>query len=128
VNGEWLAVIPHLDAVSRFTLIKRAELYARQFLLAARAGQVFTDLWLLGMILMQLNVSKVARLVTSPTLITQYEQDMFATNQAKPVYNLLRSRKAYYYFTSADGAEYHDAPMAPQTRNQVVFDWLDETL
>jgi hypothetical protein len=28
----------------------------------------------------------------------------------------------------AEGAEYHDAPMAPQTRNQVVFDWLDGIL
>lgn len=30
--------------------------------------------------------------------------------------------------TPGCGAEYHDAPMAPQTRNQVVFDWLDQTL
>ncbi|HTZ28358.1 MAG TPA: alpha/beta hydrolase [Streptosporangiaceae bacterium] len=128
VNAEWQGVIPHLDPVSRFTLMKRAELYARQFLLAGRSGQVFTNLWLLGQILMRLNVTKVAPLVTSPTLITQYELDSFATNQARPVYSLLRSPKAYHYFTSAHGAEYHDAPMAPQTRNQVVFDWLDDTL
>jgi Esterase FrsA-like len=128
VNGEWQAVIPHLDAVSRFTLMKRAELYARQFLLAGRAGRVFTDLWLLGMIQMALNVSKVAPLVTSPTLVTGYQDDQFVPGQARSVYKLLRSRKAYHYFTSADGAEYHDAPMAPQTRNQVVFDWLDGIL
>jgi dienelactone hydrolase len=128
VNAEWRASIPHLDAMDRFTLMKRAELYARQFLLAGRAGRVFTDLWLLGMILMRLNVSKVAPLVTSPTLITEYEQDNFGTGQAKPVYKLLRSPKAYHYFTSAHGTEYHDAPMAPQTRNQVVFDWLDSIL
>lgn len=128
VNGEWQAVIPHLDAVSRFTLMKRAELYARQFLLAGRAGQVFANLWLLGTIQMALNVSKVAPLVTSPTLVTGYGGDQFVPGQAPSVYKLLRSHKAYHYFTSADGAEYHDAPMAPQTRNQVVFDWLDETL
>ena len=128
VNGEWQAVIPHLDAVSRFMLMKRAELYARQFLLAGRAGRVFADLWLLGMIQMALNVSKVARLVTSPVLVTGYEGDQFVPGQARSVYKLLRGRKAYQYFTSADGAEYHDAPMAPQTRNQVVFDWLDGIL
>jgi hypothetical protein len=42
VNAEWRAGIPHLDAVDRFTLMKRVELYARQFLLAGRAGRVFT--------------------------------------------------------------------------------------
>lgn len=125
VNAEWRASIPHLDPVDRFTLTKRAELYARQFLLAGRAGRVFADLWLLGMIQMRLNVTKVASHVTSPTLITGYDQDQFVPGQASKVYPLLRSPKAYHYFTSAHGAEYHDAPMAPQTRNQVVFDWLD---
>jgi hypothetical protein len=41
------------------------------------------------------------------------------------VYPLLRSRKKFHYFSDVHGAQYHDAPMAPQTRNQVVFDWLD---
>jgi hypothetical protein len=30
--------------------------------------------------------------------------------------------------TAAEWAEYHDAPMAPQRRNQVIFDWLDGIL
>jgi hypothetical protein len=128
VNAEWRAVIPHLDAMDRFTLIKRAELYARQFLLQGRAGSVFTNLWLLGMIQMALNVTKYVPRVTSPTLVNGYEQDQFVPGQAKQAYALLRSPKAYHYFTSAHGAEYHDAPMAPQTRNQVVFDWLDSIL
>jgi dienelactone hydrolase len=128
VNAEWRTVIPQLDAMERFTLMKRAELYARQFLLAGRAGRVFTDLWLLGTIQMRLNVTRVASRVTSPTLVTGYEQDQFYPGQGSQVYALLRSPKAYHYFTSAHGAEYHDAPMAPQTRNQVVFDWLDGVL
>ena len=89
---------------------------------------MFANLWLLGTIQMALNVSRVAPLVTSPTLVTGYGGDQFVPGQAPSVYKLLRSHKAYHYFTSADGADYHDAPMAPQTRNQVVFDWLDETL
>ena len=31
-------------------------------------------------------------------------------------------------FTAADGAELHDGPVAPQRRNEVVFDWLDDVL
>lgn len=128
VNAEWKAIIPHLDPVARFTLMKRAELYARQFLLAARAGRVLTDLWGLGMIQMDLNVRTVAHLVTSPALITQYKQDQFVPGQGHEVYALLRHRRAYHDFTSAHGTEYHDAPMSPQTRNQVVFDWLDSVV
>ena len=50
------------------------------------------------------------------------------TGQARKVYDLLRCPRQFHYFTSAHGAEYHDAPMAPQTRNQVVFDWLNGVL
>jgi len=32
------------------------------------------------------------------------------------------------YFTAAESAQYHCAPMAPHTRNQVVFDWPDRIL
>jgi hypothetical protein len=39
----------------------------------------------------------------------------------------LRSRKQFYQFTEAKGAQYRCAPM-PQTRNQVVCDWLDGIL
>jgi hypothetical protein len=77
---------------------------------------------------MQLNVYQVAGRVTSPTLVTAYQQDQLAKGQSFKVYPLLRCPKAFHYFTSARGAEYHDAPMAPQTRNQVVFDWLDTVL
>ncbi len=44
------------------------------------------------------------------------------------VYEKLFGRKQYAYFTAAEGAQYHCAPMAPQTRNQVVYDWLDRTM
>jgi hypothetical protein len=36
-----------------------------------------------------------------------------------------RCDKTRYEFTAAQGARGHCAPMAPQTGNQVVFDWLD---
>jgi hypothetical protein len=129
VNHIWRTeVAPHLSATDRFTLAKRSELFGRPYLHAARAGRVFADLWHLGQILMSLNVINVAKLVTSPTLVTEYQDDGFVTGQARKVYDLLRCPRQFHYFSSAHGAEYHDAPMAPQTRNQVVFDWLAETL
>ena len=50
------------------------------------------------------------------------------TRQARQLYDALGSSKKLVTFTIAEGAEYHDAPMAPQRRNQVIFDWLDQTL
>ncbi len=70
--------------MDRYNISKRAEGYGRQFLLAARAGHVFSDLYDFGTTVMK--------------------------------------------FTVAQGAQDHCAPMAPQTRNQVVFDWLDRFL
>jgi hypothetical protein len=32
------------------------------------------------------------------------------------------------FHTAAAGGRFHDAPMAPQRRNQVLFDWLARVL
>jgi hypothetical protein len=64
--------------------------------------------------------------------VTAYQDDAFfaGRNQAAAVFSRLPRNigKQLHWFTVAEGAEYHDAPMAPQTRNQVVFDWLDRVL
>lgn len=44
------------------------------------------------------------------------------------LYDLLPCPKTLVTFTAAEGAAEHNAPLAPQRRNQVVFDWLDTTL
>ncbi|HEX3493329.1 MAG TPA: hypothetical protein VHU92_28580 [Streptosporangiaceae bacterium] len=133
VNHIWnTEFVPHLSEVERFTLAKRAELFGKQYLDAGRAGRVFTDLYDLGETIMKVNCTTTAPRVTSPTLITYYEADQFypGPGQARAVYDLLPAHlpKAFHTFTAAEGAEFHDAPMAPQTRNQVVFDWLDSIL
>jgi hypothetical protein len=128
VNHIWnKEIVPVLTPGERYTFAKRSELFGRQYLLAARAGRVFTDLYDLGQTIMQVSCGPVVPKVTSPTLITGYEKDQFYEGQAIEVYKLLRPglRKKFHRFTTAEGAEFHDAPMAPQTRNQVVFDWLD---
>jgi len=133
VNHVWATeIVPQLSPGGRFTLAKRSELFGRQFLLTARAGRIFTDLYDLAQALMRVNCIATAPRVTSPTLVTSYEDDAFFGRhpQAGAVYARLPAHlpKRFHTFTVAEGAEYHDAPMAPQTRNQVVFDWLDDTL
>ena len=130
VNHIWQQdIIPSLDPDDRFTLNKRAELFGRQFMLAARAGTVFPDLWDLGQAVMRLDCGSVADKVTSPTLVTQFEAEAFYPGQGQQLYDLLRCRKALHNFGTAEsGTEYHDAPMSPQTHYQVVYDWLDPYL
>ncbi|HEY1644679.1 MAG TPA: hypothetical protein VGG35_28705 [Streptosporangiaceae bacterium] len=130
INHIWNHdIVPHLSAQDRFTFAKRSELFGKQFLVAGRAGRVFSDLYDLGTILMQLTCKNTAPKVTSPTLVNFYQEDSFfpGPGQARAVYKLLPVGlpKTFHTFTVAEGAEFHDAPMAPQTRNQVVFDWLD---
>jgi hypothetical protein len=129
VNGIWQShIIPTFNAQSRFTLSKRSEIFGPQFLAQARSGQVFTDLFALGQAAMQYQNTDVAGRITKPVLVTNYELEQFFPGQAQQLYDLLRSNKQLVTFTAAEGAEYHDAPMAPQRRNQVIFDWLDGTL
>jgi len=129
VNGIWKTyAIPSLTTTDRFDLAKRSEIFARQFLLQARAGQVLSDVYELGQKQMQYKVTDVVERITTPTLVTNYQLESFYPGQAAELYHLLRSTKAYNTFTIAEGAEYHCAPLAPQRRNQVVFDWLDKTL
>jgi len=80
---------------------------------------------------MQFTCAQIAAQVTLPALITAYQDDQLVVPVSAPagqVYKLLRSPKQYHYFTAADGTQYHCGPMDPQTRNQVVFDWLDDTM
>lgn len=132
VNTAWQQqIVPHLDPVQRYNFAKRSEPYGRQFLLAARSGEIFSDLYDFGTTVMRFTVADVAHRVTAPTLVTAYDNDALVlpaagpSQQGKQVYQLLRCEKQFYQFSAADGADQHCAPMAPQTRNQVVYDWLD---
>jgi hypothetical protein len=134
INAIWQQdFIPAItaDPGTQFDIMKAVEGYGRQYLLAARAGQVFTDLYDLGTTLMKFTVADVAAKVTSPTLVTTYQNDDLvvpAAGQGQVVFSLLSCPKTQYTFTAAQGADQHCAPMAPQTRNQVVYDWIDTVL
>lgn len=132
INGVWQQkFVPSLTATERFNLVKAAEPYDRQALLAGRAGKVFDDLYGLGTTLMRFTVADVAAQVTAPTLVTVYDEDQLVkppAGQGEQVYRLLRGDKQIVTFAAAEGAQEHCGPMAPQTRNQVVHDWLDRVL
>jgi dienelactone hydrolase len=129
INAIWQdKIVPILGETGRYEVAKTSEGYGTQYLRAARAGRVFTDMYDLATTLMKFTVADVAHQVTAPTLVTAYQGDTVvipAAEQGPELYRLLRCDKQFHQFTAAEGAQFHCAPMAPQTRNQVVYDWLD---
>ncbi|MGH7922948.1 MAG: hypothetical protein ACREQM_23825 [Candidatus Dormibacteraceae bacterium] len=77
---------------------------------------------------MQYRCTDVVSRIKMPYLVVGYELETFYPGQAKQLYDALKAPRTTATMTIADGAEYHCGPMAPQRRNQVVFDWLDRTL
>jgi hypothetical protein len=51
----------------------------------------------------------------------------FFPGGGKTLYDLLTCSKTLVTFTDAEGAALHDAPLASQRRNEVMFDWLEKT-
>lgn len=132
INAAWQEkVVPALGTTGRYEVAKTSEGYGQQFLQAARARKPFTDMYDLGTTLMKFTVADVASRVTAPTLVTAYDGDTLvvpAAKQGGKVFDLLTGAKRFHQFTAAEGAQLHCAPMAPQTRNQVVYDWIDGVL
>lgn len=129
VNTVWREqVVPGLSAVDRFTLAKRAELFGPGFRADALAGLPPMDVWGLRETLRKFQNADVAARVRCPALVTDYENDQLVSGQSKPLYDLLTCPKDLVTFTTADGAGDHDAVQAPQHRNEVLFDWLDDVM
>jgi len=85
----------------------------------------------LGLAIMKFTVDGVTSRVTAPTLVTVYQDDTLdvpPAEQGSQLFKLLRGPKRLHTFTAAEGAQFHCRPMAPQTRNQVVYDWIDGVL
>jgi hypothetical protein len=60
--------------------------------------------------------------------VINYEDEQFYPGQAQQLYSLIKAPKDYVTPTSAEGANLHCSPMAPQRHNEVIFDWLESTL
>jgi len=130
VNAVWNnEIVPALSPEQQFVLKKRMEIFSKEALRQARAGKMPTDFAAVAEVAKQLRVSdKVIHRVRAPMLVLDYEFEEFYTGQATELFDKLRGPKDLVQLTSAQGAQYHCAPMAPQWRNEVVFDWLEDTL
>ena len=127
VNGIWSrAIIPGATPAQQFELKKRLEIYSTEALAQARAGQVPTDWYGLSRRIQEFDVRDVAGRISMPVLVANYELEQFYPGQATELAGLIGRNARVVDFTAAEGAQYHCAPMAPQYRNEIVFDWLDE--
>jgi alpha/beta hydrolase fold len=121
-------VVPKLPPSVAFVLKKRYEPFGAAALDAVRQGTLPTDIWTPSQIIEQLDITAVAGQIRCPTLVLDYEEETFYPGQAQQLYDLLEAPKAYTTLTSAEGAQLHCSPMAPQRQAEVVFDYLDDTV
>jgi hypothetical protein len=65
---------------------------------------------------------------SSPCLVLQGDADMFFVGQPQQIYDALQVPTKIVRFGVEDGAENHCQSGELSYKDQVVFDWLDETL
>ncbi|MFF3774138.1 alpha/beta hydrolase family protein [Streptomyces sp. NPDC002232] len=121
-------VVPELPPADRFTLSKRFEPYDAAVMRAARQKKMFTDFYTPARVLVDLDITKVAPGIKVPALVVNFEDDQFFPGQARQLYDLIGGQKDLIDMTRAQGAQLHCSPMAPQYYNEVVFDWLADTV
>ncbi len=116
----------------RFLIGKRGEIYDPQLRARALSGQMNYDIeTFLDLVASYDADETVFAQVTANALVASYQDDQFFDQaQSQQVHDWLVNAKSrtLYQFTAAHGAQLHCAPMAPQFRNEIVFDWLDDVL
>ncbi|MDQ6840348.1 MAG: alpha/beta hydrolase [Actinomycetota bacterium] len=130
VNKKWREdVVPNLPSPVQFILKKRFEIFTKEAHRSAIAGHLPEDFFDVARAIKRFRITNdIAGRVRAPVLVTNYEGDTFFPGQAEELHQMLRTQNELVTFTAAEGAQYHCAPMAPQRRNEVIYDWLDETL
>ena len=113
-NRIWNGIPKHLPEAKRVGFAKRAEIY----------GQVdgYEKMKLAQRFVLS---REEARRITTPTAILSPELEQFFPGQPETLHGWLDAPSTLIRFTVAEGAEYHCEPMAPQLRNERVFDWLE---
>ncbi|MEH2254511.1 alpha/beta hydrolase family protein [Nostoc sp.] len=76
----------------------------------------------------QYTMDGIAGQIQCPCLVMEAEADMFFRGQPQQIFDALQSPKQLVHFTSEDGAENHCQSGALAHKDEVVFNWLDETL
>jgi dienelactone hydrolase len=76
----------------------------------------------------QYTMERIAGQIQCPCLVLEADGDMFFQGQPQQIYDALQVPKKIVRFTAADGAENHCQSGALSYKDEVVFNWLDETL
>jgi dienelactone hydrolase len=76
----------------------------------------------------KMTMEGIAQRIQCPCLVMEAEGDMFFRDQPQEIYDALQVPKKLVSFTSVDGAENHCQSGALAYKDEVVFNWLDETL
>ena len=73
-------------------------------------------------------IRDVIKQIRCPCLVLEATSDIFFAGQPEHVFDELTAPKKLVAFTAEDGAENHCQSGALAFKDQVVFDWIDETL
>ena len=76
----------------------------------------------------KMTIKGIVGQIDCPCLVMGAEGDIFMKGQPEQVYEELKAPKLLYNFTAADGAENHCQSGELSFKDEVVFNWLDETL
>jgi hypothetical protein len=109
----WDGIPAHTSEIERFEVAKRSEIYGNgggyERMTSARRFVLHRD---------------EARKITAPVAICAPQFESFFPGQSKQLHSWIPG-STLLPFTVAEGAEYHCEPLAPQLRNERVFDWLE---
>ncbi len=116
-NGFWDEIPKHLSPNEAAGFAKRAEIYGN--------GGGYEKMKLAQKFVLS---KSVGRRITAPLGILSPELEQFFPGQPETLAKWVRAPHTLIKFTVAEGGEYHCEPMAPQLRNERVFDWLETNL
>lgn len=113
-NRIWNSIPKQLPPSQRAAFAKRAEIYGQ--------GDGYEKMKLAQRFV--LSRADAGR-ITTPTAILSPQLEQFFPGQSQKMKSWIKAPSTLIPFTVAEGAEYHCEPMAPQLRNERVFDWLE---
>lgn len=113
-NRTWADILRNLPANEQFDVAKRSEIYGN--------GSFYERMNLARKFKL---TRSIVRRIEAPVAVIEAEGEQYFPGQQQTVYDWLKRPKALIKFTAAEGAQLHCEPMAPQRRNEQVYDWLE---
>lgn len=114
-NAIWNEIPKELPESESFGIAKRAEIYGQ--------GGGYEKLRLARKFAL---TRELARRIDAPVAVLSPQLEQFFPGQSATLDDWLDGHaRTLLEFTIAEGAQYHCEPMAPQLRNERVFDWLE---